>query len=281
MPASPVQLRGIVTHWSAGHSHHASDLDREHYHICIEGDGRLVRGEKSILANLKTSDGHYAAHCRGFNTKTIGVSVMCMGGAIESPRYFGTHPMTREQWDAMLLVCADLSERYQIPVTPTTILGHGEVERTLGIDQNGKWDPLCLPWAPKLSRREVADLMREGIRSALKGRLSLPTETRTPIGATVFGARLQPEGFLHGGNSYLPLRPAMDVLSLRFPGAEITALTADRATVRHPKWGEHLMPFLNHGGRGFVPAKLLASAFELACDWDAPARTVRLHERQP
>ena len=29
-----------------------------------------------------------------------------------------------------------------------TVLGHGEVQRNLGIKQRSKWDPMVLPWAP-------------------------------------------------------------------------------------------------------------------------------------
>ena len=37
-------MKRIVCHWTAG-GYRAGDHDRESYHILIEGDGRLVRGD--------------------------------------------------------------------------------------------------------------------------------------------------------------------------------------------------------------------------------------------
>jgi hypothetical protein len=34
-------LKRIVLHWSAG-SHNVSDIDREHYHRVVAGDGTIV-----------------------------------------------------------------------------------------------------------------------------------------------------------------------------------------------------------------------------------------------
>src|SRR5262245_9659283 len=66
----PVHMKRIIAHWSAG-MHRASDLDKEHYHIIVEADGRLVRGDHDISDNLTTADDDYAAHTRGCNTGSI------------------------------------------------------------------------------------------------------------------------------------------------------------------------------------------------------------------
>jgi hypothetical protein len=55
--------------------------------------------------------------------------------------------MTKEQWDRMCRGIAQLCTFYNIPVTDETVLSHAEVEGTLKIDQNGKWDFTRLPWA--------------------------------------------------------------------------------------------------------------------------------------
>lgn len=44
---------------------------------------------------------------------------------------------------------AEMAETYDIPVTPQTILTHAEVQPTLGIKQNGKWD---INWLPGMDR---------------------------------------------------------------------------------------------------------------------------------
>ncbi|WP_083468000.1 peptidoglycan recognition protein family protein [Methylobacterium tarhaniae] len=152
----------IICHWSAG-GYRASSIDRKHYHILIEKDGELVRGVHSIADNVSTSDGFYAAHTKGANTKSIGISVCCMAGAHESPFKPGSSPMTEGQWEAMAQVAAELADRYGIAITPKTVLGHGEVERELGRPQDGKWDPLVLPWNPGLSKSEVGKRFRSRV----------------------------------------------------------------------------------------------------------------------
>lgn len=138
MPAA--RLERIIVHWTAG-AHKASGLDKSHYHILIEADATLVRGAPSIAANgIGAAGGVRASHTLNCNTGSIGVSLCCMAGAIESPFKTGGAPMTAEQWRALPSVLADLCRRYTIPVTPATVLSHAEVQGTLGIKQRGKWD---------------------------------------------------------------------------------------------------------------------------------------------
>ena len=157
----------IIVHWTAG-AHTASENDREHYHILIEGDGRLVRGKYSIKANVSTSDADgYAAHTKGCNTKSIGVSVCCMAGAVESPFSSGKYPMIQEQWETMAHVVADLIRKYGIPLDKTHVMGHGCVQANLGIVQEGKWDPCKLPWGPGLSLQQADADFRDEVERYL------------------------------------------------------------------------------------------------------------------
>lgn len=160
------KMQRIICHWTAG-GHTASNLDRKHYHILIEGDGELVRGHHTIKDNESTGDGVYAAHTLGANTGSIGISACCMAGAQESPFDAGTAPMTETQWKVMAEVAAQLCHRYKIPVTQATVLGHGEVQKFLGKKQKGKWDPLVLPWAPHLSRETVGNRFRAAVSAAM------------------------------------------------------------------------------------------------------------------
>lgn len=120
--------RRVICHWTGG-DYSASALDRQHYHILIERDGNLVRGLHTIADNDFTSDGKYAAHTLGTNTGSIGVAVCCMAGAEERPFKPGTRPMSEHQWEVMAEVVAELCRRYDIAVTPRTVLGHGEVQK--------------------------------------------------------------------------------------------------------------------------------------------------------
>ncbi|MGR8935912.1 MAG: N-acetylmuramoyl-L-alanine amidase [Gammaproteobacteria bacterium] len=161
-------MKRIICHWTAG-SHQASGLDKKHYHILIEGDGTLVRGTHTITDNESTADGNYAAHTLGTNTGSIGISVCCMSGATEHPFDPGSFPMTERQWRKMAQVAAELCRVYSIEIKPTTVLGHGEVEGTLNIKQKGKWDPMVLPWNPRLTHADVGNRFRELVKTYMDG----------------------------------------------------------------------------------------------------------------
>ncbi len=163
-------MRRIIVHWTAG-GYSPTEFDRGHYHILIKGDGTLVRGIPSIALNdaggVKPG---YAAHTLGCNTGSIGVSLACMAGAIESPANNGPAPLTRAQWDELPRVLADLCARYGIKVTPTTVLSHAEVQANLGITQRGKWDIARLPFDVTLNTpKKVGDAFRARTAARLGG----------------------------------------------------------------------------------------------------------------
>lgn len=158
MPAA--KMERIIVHWTAG-PHKATSLDRSHYHLIVEGDGSLVRGNTAISANAAPIRGAYAAHTLNCNTGSIGVSLACMAGAVESPFKAGTHPMTQTQWDRLPHVLAALCARYGIAVTPRTVLSHAEVQGTLGIKQKGKWDIARLAFDPGvIGAKACGDIFR-------------------------------------------------------------------------------------------------------------------------
>jgi hypothetical protein len=163
----PAKMKRVHVHWTAGKSK-ASDEDRDHYHILIEDDGKLVRGKPSIALNAGPLKAGYAAHTLNANSGAIGVSLCGMRGAQESPFDSGSAPITPTQWAQLARVVADLCERYGIPVTPETVLSHAEVQETLGIHQRGKWDIARLPWNPKLvGATAVGNDLRAAVSAAL------------------------------------------------------------------------------------------------------------------
>jgi hypothetical protein len=162
-----VRMDRIILHWTAG-GHKANATDRKHYHVIFNDDGTPVRGNRSIADNVPPLK-NYAAHTRGSNSYSIGLSVACMAGAKEGGT-FGTAPMTRAQFEAMCRAAAQLCRRYQIPITPKTVLWHAEVQGTLGIPQAGKWDATVLPFEPKVrGARAVGDYTRDVIRAFMAG----------------------------------------------------------------------------------------------------------------
>lgn len=157
-------MKRIIIHWTAG-SHKASSVDKEHYHMIVNGDGTVVNGDHKIEDNLSTADGVYAAHTKGANTGAIGIAMAGMLGA-EGPDKLGSYPLTKLQWDACMALVKRLATKYNIPVTPSTVLSHAEVQSILGIKQNGKIDiSFGVPGKPEL---KTARACGNYIRSLMK-----------------------------------------------------------------------------------------------------------------
>ena len=165
-------MQRIIWHWTAG-GHTANATDMRHYHVIIQGDGRVVMGNSPISANARIAnpnDGStYAAHTRGLNTGSIGVALAAMRGAKESPFNSGPSPITPAQVDALVRVTADLCREYGIPVTDKTVLSHAEVQARLGVAQRGKWD---IAWLPGMARAgdplAIGDGLRDRVRAAMR-----------------------------------------------------------------------------------------------------------------
>ena len=176
-------MKRIICHWSAG-AHKASDVDRRHYHVIVEGDGNVVMGDLNPEANESTADGHYAAHTRGANTGAIGVAVAAMAGARERPFDAGRFPITTGQYLALIETVADLCDTYKIPVTRQTVLTHAEVQPTLGIWQRGKWD---ITWLPGMAAPGNPLEVGDGIRKDVSQRLvpSVPPPRGNPFAALI------------------------------------------------------------------------------------------------
>lgn len=170
MPPSN-KMKRVILHWTAG-SYTASALDQEHYHFLIDGRPKLVRGLHSVIRNEfigKKSQDEYAAHTKGTNTGSIGISLCGSAGAVEYPFNAGKFPIKEAQWQLAAEVTATLCRRYSIPVTPKTVLSHAEVQSTLGIRQNGKWDIAKLTFGKGLVTAEACgDDFRRRVQEQLK-----------------------------------------------------------------------------------------------------------------
>lgn len=151
----------IVGHWSGG-GNNVSQTDRKHYQAIVSGSGSVEYGDNTPEDQISTSDGIYGAHTRAFNTKCIGVALAGMLGAKESPLDYGSQPINEAQWHTFAKVIAAYCIQYGIPVTPSRVLTHAEVQPNLGIRQNGKWDVTVLPWDQSLvGFKAVGDHLRE------------------------------------------------------------------------------------------------------------------------
>lgn len=161
---SDVRMDRIISHWTGG-TGRANSLDLKHYHKLTEFDGRQRDGNEEIADNVVTSDGDYAAHTLNLNTRSIGVAMCGMAGATERPFNAGEYPLTEVQFEAHCELIAELCNQYNIPVTPTTVLSHAEVEPNLGVKQRNKWDYIKLPFRQDLhGARACGDYMRERVK---------------------------------------------------------------------------------------------------------------------
>ena len=164
-------MQRIVLHHTAG-GLVPSAFDKLHYHRLVDGDGIVHDGLHPISANAPgkaLSAGKYAAHTRGLNTGSIGVSMACMANAQWSdPRACRSFP-TPVQVEAMIAEVARLCRAYSIPVERRTVLSHAEVQTTLGIAQAGKWDFDYDPFGILDSRDplRIGDMIRDRIHAAL------------------------------------------------------------------------------------------------------------------
>ncbi len=268
---SKVKMDRVICHWTAG-GHKASNLDRAHYHLLVEADGNLVRGQYSIAANSSIrKERGYAAHTRMKNTKSIGITCCSMLNARERPFDPGPAPMTETQWTVMAEVTAELCAFYQIPVLPHAVLGHGEVEKTLGVMQRGKWDPLALPWKPELSLQEAGDLFREKVKGFLEGPTE-ETEATFELKGVVIRDQEFSEAIMENGSAYVAAAPVAKAFDL---------------SVKHDAQAHDLDVKLSDGRTFDVPYTVfdlqlyadtndLARIFGLERTWDARKKIVTL-----
>lgn len=283
----------IILHWTAG-KHKASSNDKSHYHILIEDDGKLIRGTHTIKDNVSTGDDNYAAHTLAFNTGSIAVSVCSMENAEERPFKVGSFPVTRQQWETMSQVTAELCDFYDIDVTAKTVLGHGEVEREFpNKPQHGKWDPMVLPWDTSLSKKQVGDQFRALVKAKLTGVSNL-IEVPASITVLIQGKSFR-EAQIFNEKSVVKIRPLLDIFDWTITDANAQEeLSLQTNAGGSPQTLKFLL--LDHGNQvkdipsgtplaniikqveqfGFVKVTDLAEMLGLQVVWDGTTRTVTL-----
>ena len=242
------KMSRIHVHWTAG-GHKANADDRRAYHVLVEGDGGLQRGDRSIKANEAGSGMKPASHTLNANTAAIGVSMCCMRDAEESPFNPGPSPMTKTQWDKMVEVVADLARRYDVKVTPRTILTHAEVEPTLGIKQKNKWDVVRLAFDDSVrGHKAVGDRLRAQVAVALDATESVPGPVAPPD--TTKLPRFRVKGV---APSTLNFRDGPD-------GAKVGALPENTLVERFAMFGDWSQVRTPGGHVGWVASSFLAPA---------------------
>ena len=161
-------MKRIVLHWTAG-TNFPNTTDLQHYHFLIDKDGKLYKGKFPVSANeiCKTDQfgrALYAAHTGGGNTGSIGVAVCGMAGykgKLSDTKY----PLTAVQVEKMFSLTAQLCKKYNISISPDTVLTHYEFGKSHPNTASfGKIDITILP--PYLSAKphEVGNFIREKVK---------------------------------------------------------------------------------------------------------------------
>lgn len=156
-------MKKIILHWTAGnYSPNAHDL--ECYHFLIDGNGEIHNGKFTPEDNTTCKKGKYAAHTGGGNTGAIGVGLCAMFGYL-SPVKKGNYPITAKQFEVAMKLCAELSIKYNIKITPQTVMTHYEFGlKNPNTTSAGKIDITYIPPYPWINKNEAGSFIRSKIK---------------------------------------------------------------------------------------------------------------------
>ena len=156
-------MKRIIIHWTAGATKpNATDL--QHYHYLIDNDGKIYNGKYKPEDNENCQDGIYAQHTGGGNTGSIGISMCGMCG-FKSSKDVGKYPLTKKQCESTFKICADLCKKYEIAITPQTVMTHYEFGKANPqTTSNGKIDIIYLPPYPTITKDKIGEFIRNKIK---------------------------------------------------------------------------------------------------------------------
>lgn len=156
-------MKRIIIHWSAG-GYYPTDYEKEHYHFLIDKGGLIHNGKFKPEDNEICRVGKYAAHTGGGNTGSIGVAFCAMAG-FKSRNSVGNYPILKKQFESAMEFCAKLCKKYNISVSPQTVLTHYEFGvKNPKTTSAGKIDIIYLPPYPWVAQDEVGSFIRSKIK---------------------------------------------------------------------------------------------------------------------
>lgn len=179
-------MKRIHWHWTAGAPGvNAKESDSYNY-VITWPEGNVVKCVPVSAQKPPLVNGAYAAHTLNANSDAIGIAIDAMAGAKERPFSAGKYPITPNQLRSLVTLTATLTEKYGIPVSRKTTLSHAEVERTLGIKQNNKWDIMWIPGMNGVGDPiEVGDRIRELVRREVHGIEDTPTHRTDGLASAI------------------------------------------------------------------------------------------------
>jgi N-acetyl-anhydromuramyl-L-alanine amidase AmpD len=156
-------MKRIIIHWTAG-NYKPSNLELLSYHYLIDNLGKVHNCVHKPEDNEDCHDGNYAAHCGGGNTGSIGVAMCGMFG-YKNFQDVGKYPLTKIQCEKMFSFVAELCKKYNIPITPDTVMTHYEFGRKhINTTSFGKIDIVYLPPYPEQPKETVGNFIRGKVK---------------------------------------------------------------------------------------------------------------------
>lgn len=156
-------MKRIIIHWTAG-TNYVTEFERQFYHYLIDKDGIVINGRYKPEDNEDCHDGNYAAHCGGGNTGSIGVAMCGMYG-YKSFNSVGKYPLTKIQCERMFKFVAELCKKYDIAITPDTVMTHYEFgQKHPNTSSFGKIDIIYLPPYPEQPKEIIGNFIRNKVK---------------------------------------------------------------------------------------------------------------------
>lgn len=156
-------MKRIIIHWTAG-TYYPTDYEKEHYHFLVDKEGNVHNGKFKPEDNGICRVGKYAAHTGGGNTGSIGVAICAMAG-FKDKKVVGNYPILKKQFESTMALCAELSNKYNISVTPQTVLTHYEFgKKNPKTTSAGKIDIVYIPPYSWVTPEEAGSFIRSKIK---------------------------------------------------------------------------------------------------------------------
>lgn len=156
-------MKRIIIHWTAG-GYYPTDYEKEHYHFLVDKEGVIHSGKFKPEDNEICRVCKYAAHTGGGNTGSIGVAICAMAG-FKSKFSAGNYPIQKKQFESTMELCAKLSAKYNIPITPQTVMTHYEFgKKNPKTTSAGKIDIIYIPPYPWVAQDETGSFIRSKIK---------------------------------------------------------------------------------------------------------------------
>ncbi len=156
-------MKRIIIHWTAG-CYFPTTHEKNSYHFLIDKNGKIHNGKYKPEDNLNCTKGTYAMHTGGGNTDSIGIAICAMAG-FKNRTNIGEYPITVKQFEAAMKYCAELCIKYNIDISPTTVMTHYEFGlKHPATTSAGKIDITFLPPYPWVTQKDVGSFIRTKIK---------------------------------------------------------------------------------------------------------------------